>query len=265
MVSDTSGVHATVTLNGNESKDPENGPLIFSWVEKTNSPDVSINGNTTPNPTVNFKKEGTYTFVLTVTDDADNTDTDEVVIVVNEIKLEPANLEIIGKTGPFCNNKSEQKIGLLATPLGGSFKSEPVGVNVETDASGLFFMPESLNAGTYKLTYFFNDGREDAVTFGISQSFNVDFIGAEAKQGATAGPPIFNLTFKVTQITGAHYQWTFKIDTGSPQTKETDINALTVPVTKEQKLITVNVSVALGGCSAQISKTFEIIKVIRAS
>jgi len=243
----TGGTRATVKLNGTNSKDPEGGTLTFLWKENSGNTAVIIQDNTLAEPTVIFRTAGVFTFELTVRDAAGNTDTDEVVITVNE--MEPANLEIVGKLGPYCNEKTGEKIRLAATPAGGNFSSAPAGVSVQTDANGPFFMPESLTAGTYQLKYAFADGRSDSISFGISQAFKVKFLKPKAKQ--VPGSGFYDLTFPVT-------------NNGTTQSTQTPVNSVVIRVNREQQSLTLRVSVAASPCSAQAEEKFDIQEIIRS-
>ncbi len=256
----TGGTFATIKLNGTNSKDPEGSGLTFLWKEKAGNTTVAIQDDTLAEPTVIFRAAGVFTFELTVTDNVSKTDTDEVTITVNEIELEPANLEIVGKLGPYCNNKGGGQVQLSATPAAGTFSSVPAGVTVQTDANGFFFMPESLDAGTYQLKYAFADGRNDTINFVISQSFKVRFNRPVAQP--IPGTPFFDLTFPVNNIPGATYQWDFKIDNGVEQGQQTTVNSIVIRVNREQQILVLRLSAAVSPCSAQIERTFNIVEII---
>ena len=257
------GKRATIKLNGTNSKDPEGKALTFLWKEKSGNTTVTIQNNALAEPTVILRAAGVFTFELTVTDNVGKTDTDEVIITVNEIKLEPANLEIVGKPGPYCNDKGAGQVQLSATPAAGTFSSVPAGVTVQTDANGLFFMPESLAAGTYQLKYAFADGRNDTINFDISQSFKVNFESPKAKRVIVGNSVFFDLTFTVTKITGATYQWNFKIDNGVKQSQQTTVNSIVIRVNREQQILVLGLSAAVSPCSAQTERTFNIEEIIR--
>src|ERR1051326_3180901 len=66
-----------VTLDGSASKSFDGKPLTYRWALAPGSLLAAINGENTVSPTVQLNNGfGTYTFVLTVTDSAGNTSTD---------------------------------------------------------------------------------------------------------------------------------------------------------------------------------------------
>ena len=96
----TSSDGADVTLDGSGSSDPENNTLSFSWAE--GGQEIA----TGESPTVTLAL-GTHTITLTVDDGAGGTDTDDVVITVEDttppvITLNGDNpLTIIRFSGPY--------------------------------------------------------------------------------------------------------------------------------------------------------------------
>ncbi|MBK7289824.1 MAG: PKD domain-containing protein [Chitinophagaceae bacterium] len=71
-----------VTLNGNASSDPDNDPLVYSWRKTTGPSSFNFNNSSISNPTVSNLVAGTYQFELTVTDIANNSDKDSVLVTV---------------------------------------------------------------------------------------------------------------------------------------------------------------------------------------
>lgn len=88
-----------VTLFGNNSSDPDNDPITYTWVQTVGGPVTLTNGNTaTPNftaPAVN----DTLTFRLTVQDSLGLSDSDTVVVHVNASGVIPINPLSGGATG----------------------------------------------------------------------------------------------------------------------------------------------------------------------
>ena len=78
IVECTSPAGASVTLDGSASFDPDGDTLTFTWTDELNN--VIATG---PTPTVSVAL-GTHTFTLTVDDGRGGTDSDTVVITVQD-------------------------------------------------------------------------------------------------------------------------------------------------------------------------------------
>jgi uncharacterized repeat protein (TIGR03803 family) len=75
-----SAPQALLQLDGTASTSADGNPLLYQWsLAPTSQPAVIVNANTAT-PTVQFGGKGSYTFVLTVTDDTGTTATDSTTI-----------------------------------------------------------------------------------------------------------------------------------------------------------------------------------------
>lgn len=68
-------------LDGSESYDPDMDPITYLW-QQVSGPDVTLSNTTSASLMLTDLLEGTYVFSLTVTDDNDLSDTDEVNVIV---------------------------------------------------------------------------------------------------------------------------------------------------------------------------------------
>jgi uncharacterized repeat protein (TIGR03803 family) len=76
-----SAPQALLQLDGTASTSADGKPLLYQWsLAPTSQPAVIVNANTAT-PTVQFGAKGSYTFVLTVTDDTGTTSTDSASII----------------------------------------------------------------------------------------------------------------------------------------------------------------------------------------
>ena len=72
-----------VTLDGSASSDPDGDPLTYAWTLQPGAPgSVTLTGGTTVNPSFTPAVAGTYTFQLTVSDNAGHSSTDTVTVAV---------------------------------------------------------------------------------------------------------------------------------------------------------------------------------------
>lgn len=75
-----------VALDGSGSVDPEGGALTYQWVQIDGPTTVSLSGADSANPTFTPTERGTYTFKLTVSDNGNLSDSDQVEIFVVAFK-----------------------------------------------------------------------------------------------------------------------------------------------------------------------------------
>jgi RHS repeat-associated protein len=75
-----------VTLDGTGSTDPDDDPLTYSWQLAGHSgPPVTLTSTTSPTPSFRVQDDGTYRFVLTVSD-GNAQSSDEVVVTVDNAR-----------------------------------------------------------------------------------------------------------------------------------------------------------------------------------
>ncbi|MBM1105915.1 PKD domain-containing protein [Aurantibacter crassamenti] len=95
------------TINGT-GNDPDGGNVTFAWTQTSGPNTATLSNNTTANLSANNLIEGTYVFRLTVTDDENDTDFDEMSVTVN-----PApNTDI-----PIVNAGNNQNITLPSNSI----------------------------------------------------------------------------------------------------------------------------------------------------
>jgi Tol biopolymer transport system component/PKD repeat protein len=104
-----------VTLDGSASSDPDGDPLTYSWeLVDSEGPMINLSDDTAIQPTFTATDDGTYTFALTVDDGKGGTDTDQVVITVDNV---------------------DPILGAISAPV------DPVAINTEIQASADFSDP----------------------------------------------------------------------------------------------------------------------------
>lgn len=112
---------SSTTINGS-GNDPDGGNVSFAWTQTSGPNTANFSNEDTADLTTSNLAEGTYIFRLTVTDDENDTDFDEMSVTVNP----QANTDI-----PLANAGADQNITLPTTSitLNGS-GSDPDGGNV---------------------------------------------------------------------------------------------------------------------------------------
>jgi uncharacterized repeat protein (TIGR01451 family) len=74
----------TVQLDGSGSNDPDGHSLTYQWTQTGGSPQMTMSENDVVSPTFTATDTGTFTFTLVVSDTFGLSDTDEVVITVED-------------------------------------------------------------------------------------------------------------------------------------------------------------------------------------
>jgi PKD repeat protein len=90
-----------ITFDGSDSTDEDGTIMNYTWDFGDGSMGYGIN------PTYTYDTEGTYTVILTVTDDDGATDTDETTVEIKSANIPPSPPEINGTTVGKTNNTYE--------------------------------------------------------------------------------------------------------------------------------------------------------------
>ena len=111
---------SSVNLNGSSSSDPDGTIAAYNWQQVDGPSNATLSATNTSAITVSNLRAGVYTFRLTVTDDDDATDTDDVTVTVNEAPTNQA---------PVANAGSSRSVTLPvnSASLNGSGSSDPDG------------------------------------------------------------------------------------------------------------------------------------------
>ena len=93
----------SIILNGSGS-DPDGGSVTFQWTQTSGPNTANLSGDDTEELNASGLIEGEYVFSLTVTDDEDDTDFDEIIVTVNP--------EAIVTENPISDAGADQEITL---------------------------------------------------------------------------------------------------------------------------------------------------------
>jgi|GEM_PF-2096642 len=163
------------TLNGSGS-DPDGGEVNYLWTVKSGPNEPSLDGETSATLEVSNIVEGTYVFVLSVTDDEGNTVSDEInVLVTNDAQNSGPSVNI---NFPTNNSLFEEGIDISviaeATDLDGTIQGVSFYIN-DTLHQTLLESPYRFNwtnvtKGTYTI---WAEATDDKGSKGVSQKIIV--------------------------------------------------------------------------------------------
>lgn len=202
----TATAGSLVTLNGNNSFDPDNEPqpLSYEWFQ-ISGPEVTLANPTTANPTFTPVQDGTYTFSLIVRDGQADSPPDSVNITVGSLlPVAPSNLSAGAASQTqinlswIDNSNNESGFKIERSPNGSTNWSQidTVGVN------GTNYANSGLTCGT---TYYY---RVRAYNVGGDSAYS---NGANTQTTACSSTdPIFADSFE----SGDFSKWSFSFTNG---------------------------------------------------
>ncbi len=216
-------VGLTVTLDGSNSSDPDDGIVSYFWLQ-TAGPTISLSNDAAVQPTFvspNVAAGGeTLRFSLTVTDASGDQDTDTCIVVVSFDNLPPTADAGIDQTVNEGDNvaldgsNSNDSDGTIAAYLWEQTAGKAVFLSNATTAQPTFSSPnvglqgESL---TFTLTVTDNQGLQnsDAVTISVSWRNEPPTADAGSDQTVTEGQTVTLDGSKSSDLDGgiAAYSW----------------------------------------------------------
>ncbi len=156
----------TVNFTGSNSSDPDGTIQSYSWDFGDG------NSSTQADPTHTYSTAGTYTAVLTVTDDAGATGTDQVTITVSS------------------GNTNTPPVATITSPNDGD--SYPVGTTITFTGEGTDAEDGTLPAANFTWKYQFNGGAETVL-----------LTGSKSGSGTLTYPGTYTLILEVQDSDGA--------------------------------------------------------------
>jgi predicted secreted protein len=149
---------ATVTLDGSGSSDPDGTIASYAWAQSA-GPTAAVSGATSAKPSFVAAALGTFTFTLTVTDDAGGTASQTVTITVmppNQPPVADAGVDQTiapGDTVTLDGSGSADPDGRIAGYAWVQTSGTPVTLSGATTAQPTFVTPPLTGSGTLSLSF----------------------------------------------------------------------------------------------------------------
>lgn len=170
-----------VTLSGSAVASTGRRITSYTWTQQTGSTTVTLGNANTANATFTAPPTGTYSFMLTATDNGGQTGTATAVIVVNSppvLNAVPAQTVTAGQTLSFTVTATDPD---GETPI---FHSVSLPTGATLGATGNFSWPNAAPVGSYTLVYYASD------TYNASSAQGTVNITVTASSGGSSASPV---------------------------------------------------------------------------
>ncbi len=256
----TVNLNATVTLDGRESRDPDNGPspLTFSWsiLTKPSGSTAVLSNPIAVRPTFRADKAGEYVIQLIVNDGADSSAPDTVRITTR-------NTRPVADAGDDQNRNVGDTVALDGTgsfdadgdPLSyqWSFTSRPAGSTATIANPALpttSFVAD--RPGMYVVQLVVNDGQFDSlpdtatITIIVPTVPSLSINDPSITEG-NSGTKLLSFTVTLTPAASANVTVTYATANGSATTADSDYVAKTASLTYTPGQVSKTVTVTVRG------------------
>ena len=173
----------TVSFDASGSNDPEGGSLTYNW--DFGDPSSSNNTSILPNPTHTYNNVGTYTAIVTVTDDFNNTDQASVIIEVTAPNQPPTVNPVANPSSgvaPLTVQFTANAVDPEGVPLTYLWDfGDGTSVSSEANPGHIYTTP-----GTYIVSIVVSDGEFDVngeITISVSSPLSIDVTQASVDRG----------------------------------------------------------------------------------
>ncbi len=188
---------ATVTLNGSDSADPDNGPLplTYRWSFAAKPPsstltDASILNATTPRPSFTPDKAGSYQTKLTVTD-GEALREDNVTVAVNSLPTANDDVVSVSKNAALDIDVLANDADADGDPLKVNAVTTPANGTAVVNSNGTVKYTSRTNfIGTDTFSYTVGDGRGGSTSAKVSITVTDNGANAAPSVRVTADSPI---------------------------------------------------------------------------